>query len=211
VQAGKRFSAGGSLELNYTLGKGLTDYIGAQVFYQDFRDNLNRKLDKSLQPFDSTISSGRRDLELPVGARRRWLNGMAGWQDALLGGWQVNTIVQMATSRPGTITSGYLNLSHFRASTGSYAGTDFNIAAQVIRGRMISGRSPPSRRPCSRRAAGSPEACLTMLSAGRAISTSTQRVQEFPLRILGEQGNAQFRAEAFNVLNHENFGRRTPQ
>jgi hypothetical protein len=30
--------------------------------------------------------------------------------------------------------------------------------------------------------------------------------KNFRVRYLGEQGNAQFRMEAFNLLNHTNFG-----
>ena len=39
------------------------------------------------------------------------------------------------------------------------------------------------------------------------VNMDTSMIKNFKLHFLGEQGNLQFRAEAFNVLNHENFQR----
>src|SRR5262249_9796378 len=48
LEVGKRFSEGVFFQFNYTLGKGLTDYVGGQGLYDDYRDNQNRRLDKTL-------------------------------------------------------------------------------------------------------------------------------------------------------------------
>jgi hypothetical protein len=208
VDIGKRFSQGTYIQFNYTLGKGLTDYTGGQTLYQDFRDNAHQFLDKSLQQYDSThIVQGNVIWELPWGTGKKWMNSAAGWQNAILGGWQLNAITQFTTARPLTITSNYSNFNTGRASTANYSGTDRNVTAQVIRtGTTIMALTPAQIAEFSTPPAGSPGGTPFYAFRGpHFFNVDTSMFKNFKVKYLGEQGALQFRVEAFNVLNHENF------
>ena len=208
VDVGKRFSAGTYLQFQYTLGKGLTDYTGGQTLYQDFRDNANRRLDKSLQRYDSThIIQINGIWELPFGLHKRWLNGMSAWQDAILGGWQFNGIFQLATSRPFTVTSARYNLVQNQYSTAYYSGNDFNIMANVIRGgTLITALTDAQKALFSYPGTADPGGTPFYVFRGPLYTNiDTSMFKNFRLRFIGEQGNLQFRMEAFNLLNHTNF------
>jgi hypothetical protein len=208
VEVGKRFSAGTYFQFNYTLGKALAEYIGGQGFYVDYRDNLNRKLDKTYQNFDSRhIVQANGVWELPFGANKAWLTGINGWKSFLISGWQMNGIFQLATSRPFTISTGRYTLTLGNDSTADYAGKDFTIAAKVIKGNQILAITPEEKALFTNPAAGSPGG--TPLRAFRGplfTNVDSSMFKNFRARSLGEQGIIQFRAEAFNLFNHANFG-----
>jgi hypothetical protein len=209
LEVGKRFSAGTYFQFAYTLGKGLTDYVGGQTLYADFRDNLNRKLDKTLQNYDSThIMATNGIWELPFGANKRWLSGMKSWQNALLGGWQLNGIFQLATSRPFSVTSGRYNLVMGQDSTPSYSGSDFNLGAKIVKiGDLIYSLTPDDKKlftmPTTAGSAGSVP--FRAFRGPLLTNIDASMSKNFALPFLGEQGNLQFRAEAFNLLNHTNY------
>lgn len=208
LEVGKRFSQGTYFQFNYTLGKGLTDYVGGQGQYDDFRDNLNRKMDKTLQNFDSThIAQANGLWELPFGAGKRWLNGASGWKQALLGGWQVNGIYQLATSRPFTISTGRSNLTLGDDSTANYSGKDFNIASKVIKGDQILAITPEEKAMFSNPGPGSPGGVPQRAFRGPLYTNvDASLFKNLRAPFLGEQGTIQFRFEAFNLFNHPNFG-----
>jgi hypothetical protein len=89
----RRLSSGLYVQGNYTLSKGFTDYIPDQTLNQDYRDNANIRLDKALNPDDSThVITMNWIYELPFGNGRRMLNGISGPLDVIVGGWQFNGI-----------------------------------------------------------------------------------------------------------------------
>ena len=208
LEVGKRFSQGTYLQFNYTLGKGLTDYVGGQGQYDDFRDNLNRRLDKTLQAYDSThIIQSNGIWELPFGAGKRWLTSASGWKQAVLGGWQINGIFQLATSRPFTIGTGRYNLTLGDDGTANYSGKDFNIASKVIKGDQILAITAEEKALFSNPTAGSPGGTPQRAFRGPLYTNvDTSVFKNFRVPFLGEQGIVQFRAEAFNLFNHANFG-----
>jgi len=209
VDVGKRFSQGTYIQINYTLGKGLTDYTGGQTVTQDYRDNLNPQLDKGLQQYDSThIMQSNVIWELPIGKNKKWMNSVAGWKDAFIGGWQINAIAQFVTSRPFTVSSQRQNLT-VGNSTSDYSGTDFNLASQVIRTggnimAMTAEQIAMFKDPPAGSAGGTP---FYAFRGPHMFNIDTSMFKNFRLPFMGEQGNLQFRAEAFNVLNHVNFQR----
>jgi len=209
LEVGKRFSGGTYLQFNYTLGKGLTDYTGGQGQYNDFRDNENRRLDKSLQQYDSThIVQATGIWELPFGSGKRWMNAGSGWMDYLFGGWQINGMYGLATGRPYTISSNRNMLTVGDTSTANYAGKDFNITSKVIKGGdgIIRSLTAEEVALFTYPVAGSPGG--TPQYAFRSpifTNIDASMFKNFRTPFLGEQGQVQFRAEAFNVLNHPNF------
>ena len=209
LELGKRFSGGTYLQFNYTLGKSLTDYVGGQGQYNDYRDNENRRLDKSFQDYDSThIIQANWLWQLPFGEGKRWLNSGPGFMDYLFGGWSLNGIFSLATSRPFTITSNRNMLTLGDTSTADYSGKDFNIASKVIKGGdgVIRALTAEEVKLFSFPPPGSPGGTPQRAFRGPIYSNwDASLLKNFKAAFLGEQGYVQFRAEAFNVLNHPNF------
>ncbi len=210
LEIGKRFSGGTYLQFNYTLGKALSDYTGGQGQYNDYRDNQNPKLDKSFQQYDSThIVQTNWIWELPFGTNKRWLNSGSGVMNLLLGGWQLNGIFQLATSRPFTITSGRYLLTLGDASTADFSGKDFNLASKVIKDdpRGVYALTDDEIAMFTYPAAGDPGGPPQYTFRGPLYTgIDASLFKNFKLPFLGEQGNVQFRAEGFNLLNHPSFG-----
>jgi hypothetical protein len=208
LEVGKRFSAGTTMQVQYTYGKGLTDWVGAQGLYADYRDNNNRKLDKSLQQYDSThILQANAVWELPFGSNKRWLSEADGWQNAVFGGWQLNGIVTMATGRPFTVTTNRNNLVTGVYSTANYSGSDFKLMSKVTRGAdtvstITGAQKSLFSNPGPASAGGTP---LFAFQGPLYFNVDTSMIKNFRLGALGEQGNMQVRMEAFNVLNRTNF------
>src|SRR5206468_512540 len=139
IEATRRFSGGLYFQGNYTFSKGLTDYVGGQSQADNYRDNADYRLDKTLYNFDARHVINANGLcELPFGKGRRWLTGGNGFVDRLVGGWQANSIFSFATGWPQTIQTGRNNLTVGDQSTANYAGTDYNIFAKIVRGSQIS-------------------------------------------------------------------------
>jgi hypothetical protein len=203
------------LQANYTVGKGLTDYIGGQGMYNDYRDNRNRWLDKSLQSYDQThVINASGIYELPFGRGRRWGAGWHSIVDALLGGWQLNGIFQFATGRPLTIDTRRYNLTYRHSddrwsddSTADFAGTDFSLTAKVIKtGSGVVGLTEEEKALFSNPPAGSPGGTAQYgFRRPRYSNIDASLFKSFRLPWLGEQGRILFRAEFFNLLNHPTF------
>src|SRR5262249_13985957 len=116
---------------NYTFARGFTDYIPAQGLYEDYRDNGNFKLDKSLQDLDSTHQLTVNWIyDLPIGRGRSLLPNAPALVDAILGGWQFNGIQTVVSGRPLRVSTGVCAYSIVATSCSSGRFTlNNNIAA----------------------------------------------------------------------------------
>jgi hypothetical protein len=94
-------------QLNYTLSDTHTDSIGTgQNRFEAFMDNNRPELSTGRSLFHVThILAGNALYELPFGMGKRWLN-RGGLSDAIVGGWQVSSIVAWSSGSPFTIFSG---------------------------------------------------------------------------------------------------------
>jgi hypothetical protein len=114
VSVQKRFRSGGIINGNYTRSKAIddTDQPGNGENFQDF---YNRAAEKSLSSFDipnrMVVSYV---LNLPFGKGQKWLNG-GGLTNSVVGGWQVNSIIQMNSGGASGFT---FNNSSFLFSQG---------------------------------------------------------------------------------------------
>ncbi len=208
IQVSRRFSDGVYLQANYSLGKGLSDYVGGQGMYNEFRDNRNRRLDKRLQDYDQThVININGIFDLPIGSGRRFGSDWHPVLDAFLGGWQINGIFQFATDRPFTIDSGYYNLTTEDYSTGYYSGPDGNITSKVIKtGTGVIGLTDDEKGYFSTPEAGTAGMLSQYFFRGPSYSNIDASIfKNFRVPWLGEQGRIQFRAEFFNLLNHPTF------
>ena len=137
LEVAKRFGSTLQFQVNYTLGKALTDYDGKRFQTDPYRDKNNLRLDKTYR-------------DLRCNARHQCQLHLAdpGWQgpalarrlralvNGILGGWQLNGIFGYSSGLPFTIDSGRSNLSILDPSTADYC-CDFSITEKIIKGNQI--------------------------------------------------------------------------
>jgi len=99
----RRLSKGLYFQTNYTFQKILTDVPDDginQSRVAPYIDNRNPRLDYSRAAYDTTHTINFNGIyELPIGKGRRFLD-RGGWLDRVIGGWEVTSIVQVASGTP---------------------------------------------------------------------------------------------------------------
>jgi hypothetical protein len=106
----KRFSHGFSVLTAYTFAKIISDVSGWNTGFLDnsptYQDVYNRNLDRSIDPQDVRHRLALSTVwELPIGKDRQFLNNLHPVANAILGGWQVNGILTLATGQPLVLTN----------------------------------------------------------------------------------------------------------
>ena len=94
-------------QINYTLSETRSDSIGSdsQNRIEPFLDNGRPQLDAGHSIYHNAhVINANGVFELPFGEGKPWLNGK-GWTDALVGGWQLGTIVKWQSGAPLSIRS----------------------------------------------------------------------------------------------------------
>ena len=198
LSAEKRMSKGLTLLVSFTGGKVISDSLanpvnfGAveqvnQISYQDGK--FNRKLERSVDPTDVSKRGVVSLLyELPFGRGQ-------GLASRLVGGWQVNTIGIMQTGLPVIITGA----NNFLAARPNSTGTAANI------------RNPTALAWFDTSQFVNPSD-YTYGTIGRVLpdvrgpGTVNWDLSAIKNTRFMERFNLQFRAEAFNFLNHVNLG-----
>jgi hypothetical protein len=193
----KRFSNNLSFLGAYTFGKSIDEQSQASLGFNNsvsVRSEYNYRWDKALSDFNQShrfVLSYTYDL--PFG---RNLSGVA---KVLADGWQLIGIHSFTTGTPYTIT----------------ASTDFSNTGGSARPNAILGvsQTPPggrNRREWFNPAAFSNPASGQFGNVGRNTLTGPSAVgidfslfKNFPFN---DRSKIQFRAEAFNLINHPNFG-----
>ena len=204
----RRLTKGMQFRVNYTWSKSMDISSGiiGNIHSNETQTPLNPyKLSLDHGPSGMDIRhqfSSNISYELPIGQGKAWLGGVHGAADKLISGWQVNSIV--------TLLSGF-NLTPFIGSNSSGNGdtnapdrpnyaVGFN-SQNAIKGSPIQWFNP---------AAFTVPASGTFGNLGRGILRGPGlRNWDFSLfknTLITERIRLQFRAEAFNILNHTNFG-----
>lgn len=197
----KRMNRGLAMLLGYTWSHSIDDVA---VEFGSFsplgpapQDPRNRRAERSNSSIDMrhrlTVSYLYR---FPVGRGQRYLD-QGGVANFILGGWQTNGIATLQTGLPFTPT--------LQTSTTNCCASRPD--------RLRSGELPSGQQSIDRWfdvTAFVTPAPFTFGNAGRNILFSPGRVnfdisvfKDFPVR---EQARFQFRAEAFNIFNHAQFG-----
>ena len=198
VRLEKRYSDGVFFLANYQLSKA-TDNGSGEIEANDTAYAWNLNADTGYSRYDqrhrAAISFG---YELPVGPGKPLLSS-GGPAAYVLGGWQVQGIIRMASGFPFTVSSTNV------CQCGSYVPQRVNLVTPGNFGQLD---NPTPNRWFDATAYSVPS-LGTQGNAGRNTvrGPGTQQVnlsisKRFPINRV----RVEFRAEIFNLLNHDNFG-----
>ncbi len=173
-----------------------------------FQDIYNIGADYGISNYDRKFNNITSVVyELPFGRGRQWLSGISRGADLLLGGWQVNSIVNLRSGEP-------FNLTYTAAARSQVAPfltlLGFNIFRPNLTGDPLLPKEQRSVNAyMNRNNVVIPPYFAPFGNAGRNILRSFAFYQydvgaskNFTLT---ERFRLQFRAEGFNVFNNSNF------
>jgi hypothetical protein len=224
--ARRRFGDRGSFEANYTFSKVLSDGDGdLQVRFQAFLDVNNPGIERSRANFDlNHMIKGYGNVELPFGKGHRLSYGPL---DRIIGGWRLSGNMIWQSGAPFSITSGRATLNRSARSYYNTADTSLNQSqlADVVKFRMTgsgpmivaasainpadgTGVNPDGEPKFSGQVFSNPSAGTIGGLQRRYFSGPWTFGLDMSLLkrvMLTETKNVEFRADAFNVLNHATF------
>ena len=204
VKVTKRFSSGLSALIGYTYSKALDDNSGTSETEQAPQNDNNTGAeygvaDTSLR--HRFVASGI--YQLPFGKGRTFVIRGGRLVDAIVGGWDVSSIIQAQSGFPFTVTSA----SDFSNTNSGSARPD----------RICSGNGPQTLNDWFNLS------CFSVADLQQALASGAPRFGNSGRNILtgpglvdvdlslikrfaiAERLKAEFRADAFNLLNHPNF------
>jgi hypothetical protein len=226
----RRLSGGFYFQANYTFSKTLSTSPGTNQRRQEFElDANNPRLEYARAEYDQThVFNFNSIYELPFGKGKHYLSDAGNLLDRVVGGWQFNSIIRMASGAPfsfadprttfnratfvtrQTATSS-LTTAQLRSLVGVFRNADGSItlvnpsAIDPTTGRMANGPGTPAF----------PGQVLFNDVAGSIGNTPRYAFDGpgyfnidaslFKTIRLTENVRLQLRAEAFNLLNHTNF------
>jgi hypothetical protein len=141
-QIQRRFAQGLTFQASYTFSKSHDDKSYDPTFTRISSgtgqtaqstplDVNDRNLTYAVSDFDRThVFQGNMNYELPFGNGRRFGNGVSGFVDRLIGGWEINAIVQRQSGRPFTVVSGTNSFTNAASSRANYSGNRFKVQFQ---------------------------------------------------------------------------------
>jgi hypothetical protein len=204
----KRLSKGLSFLAAYTVSKlidqgqnGLDSFHG---IVQTFQNNNDRRSERSIssqdvpQRFTMTCN-----YELPFGKGKRLLAALPAWGEKLVGGWQINGIPTLQSGIPLGLVTSVNNTSSFGGSSrpnnnGKSAKLSGPTSERLNRYFDVSVFSLPAQYTFGNTGRTLPDVRSPgMVNLDLSLLKNTRTFERYTL---------QFRVEAFNVLNHPNFG-----
>jgi hypothetical protein len=214
IAAQKSFSAGLLLQASYTFGKSIdnqsVDPVGASsggglstTNSRTPTDISNWHNERGRSDFDRTqVFTASGVYELPFGKGKPLAGDVPRWLNTLVGGWSVNGILTAMTGEPFSVTSGVRtsNFSHV-----SRAALTTGVTPQVrlvekanVTGPVVFASSLGFGIP----APGDNGLGRNVFTAPSYFNLDMGLTKNFTIT---ERWTMQFRAEAFNALNHPNF------
>lgn len=218
----RRFSRGLSFQANYTFSKAFSDFEGSQTSFSPLLDlGIGGVVEKRRISDDIThVVKANAVYELPFGSGERFLHE-GGVLNKLVGGWSVNGIFRWQSGEPISIVSarGTLNrrgrsginsvnsaltIDALKGNTGLFFDPTTGQPLMFDPALIAAVRSNPNDNQfLTNPASGTLGSLqLTPLSGPSRLDLDMSLIKR---TYLGESTNIEFRAEAFNVLNHTNF------
>jgi hypothetical protein len=209
----KRFSAGLLLGLTYSFSKSIDDQSvdpvgsssGGGLSTTNSRtptDIRNWRNERALSDFDRThVATINFVYDLPVGKGRVWLRSAPGIVNHVIGGWSINGLYTYMSGEPFSVNSGVRtnNYSHISRAdfTGPKPAVHYHDSAGVF-GPVIFDNPGAFVFP----APGSDGMGRNIFRAQSYWNLDLSVAKHFDIT---ERFKLQFRAEAFNAVNHANF------
>jgi hypothetical protein len=218
----RRFSRGLYFQANYTYGKGFSDFEGSQTSFSPLLDNATGGVVEKRRISDDIthVFKANAVYELPFGEGKRFFNSN-GVARAVLGGWSLNGIFRWQSGEPISIVSARGTLNRRGRSGVNTVNSALGIGALQDQTGLFF--DPTTGQPllfdpaliAAVRANPNSNAFLTNPASGtlgglQLTPLSGPSRLDFDMSLIkrtyfGERTNVEFRAEAFNVLNHTNF------
>lgn len=219
----RRLSSGLYFQANYTYSRGMTDYEGSQNNFAGLMDlTLGAVIEKQRSFNDVThVFKANGVYELPFGAGKRFLN-YGGALDKVFGGWSINGLTRWQSGEPISIVSARGTLN--RAGRSGLNTVNSTLNVQQLQEQTGLYFDPATGRPrifdpaliAAVRANPENNAFLTNPQTPGVVGglqlTPVSGPSAFYLDMsvikrtnITERINLEFRAEAFNVLNHTVF------
>jgi hypothetical protein len=230
IELRRRMSAGLLLQANYTWGHSMSDAFASSSFAQsNFTTIRNPRLNRGLSPFDIRHSFKADFIyELPFGKGARWFNGVNTFTNWALGGWGVNGTVRVQSGSPialGNVTlvnmtRGQLqHMVEIRKNPTTVTWLPDNVITNTIRAFSLSpttangysGTAPDLTQPfiappgfgnCQAPFNGACGNSNIVIYGPRFTRIDASMVKKFTF---SENKNLEFRVEALNVINNQNF------
>jgi hypothetical protein len=230
VEVRRRMSAGLLLQANYTFAHSMSDaFASSSIAQSNFTSIRNPRLNYGLSPFDIRHAfKGDFIYELPFGRGQRWGSGIGTKTNWLVGGWGINGTFRLQSGSPinfGNVQLVNMNrgdlqkMIEIRKNPTTVTWLPDDVIINTIRAFSISPTSPtgysgtppdltkPFIAPagignCQARFNG--ECGITNLVVygprfARIDASLVKRVT------FSENKNLEFRVEALNVINNQNF------
>ena len=212
LRAEKRLSNGLQFLFSYTNQKSIDDssvggggltWLGGSVS-NVLQDPNNRKLDRSLSQFDiSQILQFSYVYQLPVGRGKRFGRNMNPVVNAFIGGWQTNGIWRFDTGQPVILDlSGGQSIPTYGPQRPNLTGTlkrasGLNLDQYFANPEVATLPDPYTF--------GNAPKVLPNLRMPGTRTGALSLFKEFNLAAMREGARLEFRAEAYNALNHPQF------
>ncbi|MFN7993552.1 MAG: TonB-dependent receptor [Bryobacteraceae bacterium] len=213
VQLTRRMARGIQFLAGYTFAKNISNNEGEEGGYSDGGAPLGQNDNNPAMERGLTVNDVRHRVtfsslfELPFGKGKHWLSQSNRLVDGILGGWELTALASFQTGFPITPQSG---IDSANVGTGNWRPD-----------RVCNGNLPSDQRTIARwfdtscftnqfLIADNANGIFRFGNSGRSVLTGPG-IQNFDFALLKnfaltESKRIQFRAEAFNALNHANFG-----
>ena len=230
VELRRRMSAGLLLQMNYTYAHSMSDaFASSSIAQSNFTSIRNPRLNYGLSPFDIRHAvKGDFIYELPFGRGQRWGSGIGTKTNWLLGGWGINGTFRVQSGSPinfGTVELVNMNRGDLQKMIEIHKNPDTvtwlpdDVIINTIRAFSISptsstgyaGTPPDLTKPfiapagfgnCQARFNGECGITNLVVYGPRFTRIDASLVKKVNF---SESKNLEFRVEALNVINNQNF------